>query len=99
MKSPPELIDEATVVRVADLAFATPTGRTKHVIGSDVVGDFAALAIAKYDSDPGYYLFYCDSAWKALTDTYHSTLEAAVEQANFEFDALDFVDPGAWSAD
>jgi len=91
--SPPKEIDGATVLIVADLAASTETGRTRHNIGNEQAGGFAALAIAKYRSDPGYYLFYCDETWKVVTDTYHETLEAAVGQIRFEFTGVVLTDP------
>jgi hypothetical protein len=45
----------------------------------------SALAIAQLTGDPGFYLYYLDSSHKELTDTYHSTIEQAKEQASFEF--------------
>jgi hypothetical protein len=95
MTPPPKEIDGATVVKVADLSGATETGRTRHVVGGEQAHGFAALAIAKYDSDPGYYLFYCDAAWSAVTDTYHETIAAAVAQAQYEFTGIAFADPDA----
>ena len=38
------------------------------------------------------YLFYCDVAWNSVTDTYHDSMESAVEQAEFEFGPLKFID-------
>ena len=90
--TPPREIDGATVLRVADLSHATTTGRTKHVVRGEPPHDFAALAIAKYDSEAGFYLFYCDAEWTAVTDTYHETIEGAVAQAEFEFAGVTFVD-------
>ncbi len=75
MITPPEQIDGATVLKVADLSNATPTGRTRHVVAGEQAPAFAVLAIAKYESDPGFYLFYCDAEWRAITDTYHETIE------------------------
>jgi hypothetical protein len=70
-----------------------PTGRTRHVVNGEDAAGFAALAIAKYDSDPGFYLFYCDGEWRVVTDTYHDTVEAAITQAEFEYGALTFEEP------
>lgn len=90
MIEPPASIDGATVIAVADLRGVSPTGRTRHVVRGDEVTHFAALAIARYDSDPGFYLFYCDSSWKTVTDTYHETVEGAKAQAEFEFGQVTF---------
>jgi hypothetical protein len=95
VKKPPTSIDGATVVKVADLSTASPTGRTRHIVRSEEVANFAALAIARYDSDPGFYLFYCDDGWTTITDTYHDTIEGAVAQAEFEFGHVTFTDVAA----
>ena len=91
MIAPPSTIDGATVLRVADLSAAVPTGRTRHLVRGEEVPAFAALAIATYDDDPGVYLFYCDEQWRAVTDTLHETLDDAMAQAEFEFGPLTFV--------
>ncbi len=45
----------------------------------------AMLKIAKFEGDTGYYLYYCDSSGVEMTDTWHESLEKAMEQAEFEF--------------
>ena len=92
MRKAPNLIDGARLLRVADLSLAAPTGGTRHVVGDTEVDDFAAVAIAQYDSTPGFYLLYCDTDWNALTDTYHESVEDAIAQAEFEFGPLEFAD-------
>lgn len=89
----PRTINGATVLQVADIADLMPTGRTRHVIGDSDAPPFAALAIAKFDSAPGYYLYYCDDDWNPLTDTYHASVEQAIAQAEFEFGSLNFYPP------
>jgi hypothetical protein len=86
MGEPPELLDGARVLAfaVVDAAVA-PTGGTTHRIGDEVLGPAAGLAIARYDGDGQFYLFYCDPAWRVVTDTCHPTLELAREQAEFEY--------------
>lgn len=90
MKAVPPTIDGAEVLQVADLASATPTGRTRHAVGNAEVGNFAGLAIAHYAGKIGVYLFYCDENWVAITDTFHDSVEQAVRQAEFEFDRVAF---------
>jgi len=91
METPPETLDGARVLQVANLAGAQPTGKTLHV-GFDV-NSFAALAIAQYEAEPsGVYLFYCDADWNVMDDTWHEDVDAASEQANFEFRLLNFVE-------
>ncbi|MBF6332977.1 hypothetical protein [Nocardia transvalensis] len=38
------------------------------------------------------YLFYCDSQWTCVTDTWHGDLAAAMERAVFEFGPVEFAD-------
>jgi hypothetical protein len=35
-----------------------------------------------------YYLFGCDAEWNTVTDTWHKTLEEALEQAEFEYEGV-----------
>lgn len=91
MTDAPRIIDGATVLQVADLSQASPTGRTRHVVGDDEVRTFAALALVRHGSDPGIYLLYCDDEWRAVTDTYHESVDQAVAQAEFEFGRLEFL--------
>jgi hypothetical protein len=91
VRAVPEHIDGATVLQVADLSSAAPTGATRHVVHGREVASFAHLALAQYENDSGVYLFYCDADWNTVTDTYHDTLEAAVSQTEFEFGSVTFV--------
>lgn len=43
------------------------------------------MAIRTYDSDSGIYLMYLDEDRRELNDTYHDSVELAMEQAKFEF--------------
>ena len=92
MKKPPQAIDNATILRVADLSGATATGATRHTVDGQVVNQFAALAITQYKSDSGVYLFYCDIDWNPVTDTYHGDIEGAIAQAELEFGPLEFIE-------
>ncbi len=86
MGEPPELLDGARVLAFAVVdAAVVPTGATTHRIESEVLGPAAGLAVARYDGDGQFYLFYCDSDWQVVTDTCHPTLELAREQAEFEY--------------
>ncbi|MFD6160617.1 hypothetical protein ACFWF7_31445 [Nocardia sp. NPDC060256] len=87
----PQFIDGARVLRAADIRGATPTGRTRHFVGGQLVQYFAGLAIAQYESASEMYLFYCDEAWNCITDTFHDDIAAAIVQAELEFGPVDFV--------
>ena len=43
------------------------------------------LRIEQLDGDDGFYLFYCGADGHELSDTYHETIEAAFDQAQWEF--------------
>jgi hypothetical protein len=49
--------------------------------------------IARYDEEPGVYLFYCDDAFQTLTDTWHEDVEAARDQCEFEYGSVRYIDP------
>jgi len=92
MITPPPTIDGAIVLKVADLSHAIPTGRTSHVVTGRPVRNFDALAIAEYEFEEDFYLFYCDETWKVITDTRHATVEDAIAQAEFEYESVAFQD-------
>jgi hypothetical protein len=89
MGEPPETLDGARVLAFSVIdGSVTPTGGTTHRIEDEVLGPAAGLAIAQYDGDGQFYLFYCDPAWQVVTDTCHPSLELAREQAEFEYSGV-----------
>src|SRR2546429_373327 len=80
------------------------TGKTRHTQAtwSDSEGLIRGaelpvpheLMITQIKPDPGYYLLYLDANGNEITDTYHETLESAMEQAKWEFN----VEPNEWQA-
>jgi hypothetical protein len=56
------------------------------------MGPASALAIARYEEPDGYYLFYLDGSGKVVTDTWHDSVGAALDQAAFEYGGLVWVD-------
>lgn len=80
--------DGARVLKRIDLQpHHSPKSQTRHYLPSDNANaypQFAALEIAKYDSDGGFYLFHVTVGGENA-DTYHSTMQEAMEQAEFEF--------------
>jgi hypothetical protein len=91
MKPPPPTLDGARVLKAASLAGARVSGTVRHFIGGERVTDFAGIALAKYDDDPGVCVFYCDADWNVITDTFHADLADAEEQAGLEFDGLEWL--------
>ena len=92
MVEPPIEVGGATCLAWADLTSRDATGFTRHgVDGTDVTGTFAGLAICAYDGSDEYYLFYCDAGWETITDTWHETMQDALDQAAAEYgDALEW---------
>jgi hypothetical protein len=50
------------------------------------------LEIVQLLPDSGYYLLYVDEKDSEMTDTWHESIERAMDQANFEFGLL----PSEW---
>jgi hypothetical protein len=88
----PRTIDGARVLKIADLAATSATGRTRHYHDGEQQTHFSRLVLAQYNDDDGVYLFYCDEDWNCLNDTFHDDATAAEEQAMLEFDAVVFED-------
>lgn len=89
MESITARIAGARVVRWTPIdARHEPTEACRHSIGGEEMPTVSGLAICRYDDEPGFYLFYCDGAWNEMNDTWHETLEAAMEQAEFEYSGV-----------
>jgi hypothetical protein len=91
MAPPPSLLDGARVIRFAIIdERVEPTGQTIHRVGDQVAGPAAALVVCQYDGECDFYLFYCDAEWNVVTDTWHETMESALNQAAFEYRGILF---------
>lgn len=62
-----------------------PKNTTQHYHGDRLLPPPAELRIVQFDGDPGFYLLYIDAEGNEQTDTFHDTVDAAVDQAEFEF--------------
>jgi hypothetical protein len=69
-----------------------PTGACRHLVAGSVAGPAAGLVICRYEAGPGFHLLCCDQDWNPITDTCHDTLEAAMHQAEFEYEGT----AGTW---
>lgn len=88
--------------RIALKPHHQPTGKTVHRSGTiSHKGELIkgpelpaphALMIAQLSPDPGYLLLYLDETGEEITDTYHDSLEEALDQAKWEFN----VKPDEW---
>ena len=61
------------------------TGKTRHIVGGDLMAPPAGLRIVRYENEAGYRLLYLDAHGVEQTDTWHLTLDDALHQAEFEF--------------
>lgn len=85
----PVTIDGSKVLRYAVVVHrCRPTGKCRHVVGGKIPPPAIGLAICQYSNDCGYCLFYCDGEWRVVTDTYHESIEKAIEQAEFEYEGV-----------
>jgi hypothetical protein len=73
------------VIKEILLEYKVPTGKTKHFAGSEELPPASKLQIIQYEDDEGFYLFYLDSTGEVMTDTYHTTIDGAIEQADWEY--------------
>jgi len=89
MEPPPEVVGGARVIRwsVIDQRHR-PTSNCQKVVDGELQGPTAGLAICRHDGNEAYYLFGCDEQWNAVTDTWHETLEKALQQAEFEYEGV-----------
>jgi hypothetical protein len=88
MPLPPPQLDGASVLCWASTAGARHTARTTHRAGGLLLAAAPYLAICQYPGQTEYYLFYCDAQWNVQTDTAHATVEAAKDQAEFEYEGV-----------
>jgi hypothetical protein len=86
MKSPPNQIDGAHVIATTSIDHRhEATHGTAHIVAGQEAGVANTLAICKLGSENGFYLFDCDENWNVTTDTWHESVEAAKDQAEFEY--------------
>ena len=82
----PTQIDEAKILFITKIDKRhRSTGATRHIVNDRQMKEPYGLALCSYEEDPGFYLFYCNSNWEAMNDSYHDTIDLAKEQAEFEF--------------
>ena len=65
-----------------------PTGNCRQTVAGELQGPAAGLVICQYDGEDAYCLFGCDAEWNTVTDTWHATLEEALDQAEFEYEGV-----------
>ena len=70
-----------------------PTDNTRHFKAGELLPPPTRLTIARFAGDDGFYPLYLDSDGEEQTDTWHQSIEDAIDQAKFEFS----VEPDEWS--
>jgi hypothetical protein len=61
------------------------TGKTHHYRDGKVQPPPETLEIVQLPRDSGYYLVYLDEKGAEMNDTWHESLDRAMDQANYEF--------------
>ncbi|HBF42964.1 MAG TPA: hypothetical protein DDW42_04920 [Desulfobacteraceae bacterium] len=74
----PDTLDGATV-----LSAGLPRENGCSLIDGQEV-PIVAYAIAKYDTEDGYYLFALSESWTVIGDTYWPSLDEAKRQGEYE---------------
>lgn len=89
MDQVPQFLDGMRVVRwsVVDPRHRH-TGKTRQIVNGVLQGPAVALAICQEEGSGGFLLFGCDASWQVITDTWHSTLDEALHQAEFEYEGI-----------
>jgi hypothetical protein len=64
------------------------TGKTHHYRGNGLQPPPRSLEIVQLPPDTGYYLLYLDENGAEMNDTWHESLDRAMDQANYEFSLL-----------
>jgi hypothetical protein len=61
------------------------TGNTRHYGPPGELPPPVELQIVRYSDALGYYLFYMNEEGVEQSDTWHETMDGAMDQAEFEF--------------
>ena len=68
------------------------TNKVQHFSDGNQIVDFKELRIVTYENDPGYLIIYFDSRGQEVSDTYHESLQQALDYARWEFN----IEPLEW---
>jgi len=61
------------------------TGNCLHIVAGVVQRQAAGLAVCQYEGEDCFYLFGCDVDWNSVTDTWHPSLDDALDAAEIEY--------------
>ena len=89
MTEPPSTVGSAKVICYTFVdGRHTPTGNCEQIVAGVLQGPAQGLAICQYKGEDAFYLFGCDAEWNTVTDTWHETLDDAMDQAEFEYSGV-----------
>jgi hypothetical protein len=81
----PEAMRQDTIIAEVDVSGREPTGATHHTRGGKKVGPADMLRLVRLAGDESIYLIHYNANGNELTDTCHSSVEEALDQAEFEY--------------
>jgi hypothetical protein len=87
-----EMASSYHIIAEAHVDPSRVTGKTTHYRDGSVLPHPSRLVIAEITRGAGFYLLYFDDLGSELTDTWHESVEMAMEQARYEFG----LSPGDW---
>ena len=91
MNDCPDILGQANVIMFTPIDDRHEfTGACEQIVAGTRMGPMAGLAICQYDGETAYYLFGCDQEWNTITDTWHQSLQEAIDQAEFEYRGTKF---------
>jgi len=86
MRDCPDIMGKAKVIMFTPIdGRHALTDDCKQIVAGTPIVPIAGLAICQHASETVFYLFGCDKEWNTLTDTWHQTIQEAIEQAEFEY--------------
>ncbi len=80
-----ESMNTDTIIAEADLSSSKPTGATHHSRGGKEIERTAVLKLVRLAGDESVFLIHYGKEGDELTDTCHSSVGEALEQAEFEY--------------
>ena len=81
-------IDGAKILEYTTVNRRQFNNATNHYVDGEQRTEFSGLAICQYSGSEDVYLFYCDSDWNTISDTFHSDIVSAKRQASSEFSEI-----------
>ena len=74
-----------TIIAEVEVSSSKPTGGTYHIRGGKKIDQTVVLKLVRLAGDESVYLIQYGIGGHELTDTCHSSVEEALDQAEFEY--------------